>query len=129
MTRFFLNKVFLAVGTAARQPDQKWRLTTWRPDGPSGHQVLTDDQLKREVRSYWAEWPVAGLILDQWSKTPKWEHGLKQIQFLQAWNTLSYLGRYDLGHELDATKTLDEALALAPELIKQAQKEACEVSK
>jgi len=128
MTRFFLNKVFVAVGTASRQPDGKWRLTTWRPDGPSGHQVLTDEQLKRELRTYWTEWPTAGLILDQWSKMPKWERGLKQIQFLQAWNTLSYLGRYDLGHKLDAIKTLDEALALAPELIRQAWAEAQEVT-
>ena len=127
MTRFFLNKVFVAVGTATRQPDGKWRLTTWRPDGPSGHQMFTDKELERELRTYWTEWPAAGLILDQWSKTPKWEHGLKQIQFLQAWNTLSCSGRYDLGHELDKTKTLDEALALAPGLIRLARKEAQEV--
>ena len=129
MTRFFLNKVFVAVSTASRQPDEKWRLSIFRPDGPSNHMCFTDEELKRELRTYWTEWPAAGLILDQWSKTPKWEHGLKQIQFLQAWNTLSYLGRYDLGHELDKTKTLDEALALAPELIRQAWAEAQEMKK
>ena len=97
MMRTFLKRGgYVAVATATQQPDGCWRLTTWRPDGPSGHQTFTADELERELRWHWTEWPGAALFLDSWSKTAKWERGLKQCQFIQAWNELAHLD-FDAG--------------------------------
>ena len=100
-----------------------WRLTYWAPNGPLGHDVLTRKNLDRELR-YWRESPQAGVILESWAGTPEWERGLKQCQFVRAWNRLSYNGRHDLCQMLDHTETLDEALELIPgvlELLKESE--------
>ena len=121
--RTFLHRGYTAVGTASRQLDGRWRLTTWRPDGPSGHQCYNDRDFEREVRWHWYECPAAALLLDQWSKTAKWARGLKQCQFMSYWNTLSALGRYDLARDLDRCPSLDVALYLAPRLVARARRE------
>jgi len=97
-----------------KKGDPVWRLTYWRPDGPSGHDVLTLHTLERELRWDWCESETAGLVLESWSDTTEWSTGLKQCRFVAAWNTLSYHGRHDLCQMLDHTKTLDEALELIP---------------
>lgn len=122
-TRFFIKSKtqYMAVGTAQRMPDGKWRLTTWRPDGPSGHGCYNDRDFEREIRYHWQECPTAGLLLDQWSKTPEWERGLKQCQFVSAWNELSYLNRYDLARDLSRCPSLDIALHFIPYLLAKAR--------
>lgn len=124
MMRAFIHKRhYVAIGTANREPDGRWRLTTWRPDGPSGHEILTDRELEREIKWHWTEWPAALQILDLWSKTPRWEQGLKSMQLIQAWNTLTWLGRFDLAMDMQRCPSLDAALFFAPRLIARARKE------
>ena len=124
MRTFIKRGLYVAIATAKRRPDGKWIFTTWRPDGPSGHDVFTDETLERETKYDWTECPFALPILDIWSRTEKWETGLKQCQFLIAWHRLTReYHRWDLARELDATPDLDTALALAPELLKRAAAE------
>ena len=95
----------------------QWRISEWRPDGPSGHQSFTSEEsLEREIGGWWVEDPTAGEELERWSDTPEWELGLKRVQFLQAWNACSFHNRYDLAKRLDEAPSLDEALALVPEI-------------
>lgn len=100
--------------------DPVWRLTYWKPCGPVGHDVLTKGMLERELHS-WRESTKAGAILESWSDTPEWEHGLKQCRFVQAWNHLSYRDRHDLCQMLDRTKTLDETPELIPRVLELLQ--------
>lgn len=120
--RILRNKHYEAVGTVMPQGD-KFRLATWRPDGPSGHEVLTARELERELGWAWEEDPTAGAALETWSDTPEWEHGLKVCQYIACWNSCSYYGRYDLARQLDHAGTIDKALALIPEIRRQLNKE------
>lgn len=94
-----------------------WRLTVWAPNGPLGHSIFARPQLERELRWDWRESETARLVLESWSDTTEWSTGLKQCQFLAAWNACSYRGRWDLCRMLDRTKTLDEALELIPRVL------------
>ena len=123
MRAFIHKRHYVAVGTANREPDGRWRLTTWRPDGPSGHEILTDREFEREVSWHWTEWPAAVTLLDLWSKTAEWEQGLKSMQFVAAWNTLTWLGHFDLAMDLHRCPSLDVALWFAPGLIARAREE------
>jgi len=100
-----------------KKGDPVWRLTYWKPCGPVGHDVLTLHTLERELRWDWCESETAGMVLESWSDTTEWSTGLKQCQFVAAWNTLSYHGRHDLCQLLDHTKSLDEALELIPRVL------------
>ena len=107
-----------AIGTVTSQGD-KFRLTIWRPNGPSGHTILSAKNLEREIRWDWIEDPDAGQLLDEWSKTDEWALGLKQVQFVAAWNTCSYHDRYDLARTLDHAPDIDAALALIPGILRE----------
>lgn len=87
-----------------------------------GHDVLTLPTLERELSWDWHESETAGLVLESWSDTTEWSTGLKQCQFVAAWNTCSWQGRYDLCRMLDHTKTLDEALELIPRVLELLKK-------
>lgn len=97
--------------------DPTWRLTVWAPNGPLGHSIFARPQLERELGRDWHESVEAGMILESWSDTTEWSTGLKQCQFIAAWNACASQGRYDLGRMLDHTKTLDEALDLIPRVL------------
>ena len=97
--------------------DPTWRLTIWAPNGPLGHSVFAKPQLERELKWDWRESLEAGMTLESWSDTTEWSVGLKQCQFMAAWNACSWQGRYDLCRMLDNTKTLDEALDLIPRVL------------
>lgn len=123
MRAFIHKRHFVAIGTAGREPDGRWRLTTWRPDGPSGHQVYTEREFEREIRWHWTEFPAAVVLLDLWSETAEWELGLKRMQLVHAWNLLGWLKRSDLARDLYRCPSLDVALWLAPKLIARAWRE------
>ena len=116
--RTLRHNYYEAIGTVSEDGD-KFRLTTWRPDGPSGHVTLPAEQLEREIAREWTEDPNAGQLLDEWSRTDKWALGLKQVQFVAAWNTCSYHGRYDLARTLDHAPDIDAALALIPGILRE----------
>ena len=104
--------------------DPTWRFTVWAPNGPLGHSIFARPQLERELRWDWRESLEAGMVLESWSDTTEWSTGLKQCQFVCAWNACSWKGRGDLCHMLDRTATLDEALRLIPrvlELLKESE--------
>jgi len=94
--------------------DLLWRLTVWAPNGPLGHSIFARPQLECELHWDWRESLEAGMVLESWSNTTEWSRGLKQCQFLAAWNVCCAQGRWDLCQMLDRTKTLDEALELIP---------------
>jgi len=106
------------IATVTPQGDQ-FRLTNWRPNGPSSHTVLSAKELEREIAWDWTEDPSAGETLEAWSNTPEWERGLKGLQVLAAWNTCSFYGRYDLGRTLYAETDIDKALALIPGIMRE----------
>jgi len=103
--------------------DPVWRLTVWAPNGPLGHSIFAKPQLERELRWDWCESLEAGMVLESWCDTTEWSTGLKQCQFLCAWNACSYQGRWDLCQMLDRTKTLDEALELIPRVLELLQED------
>jgi len=122
--RILRNKHYEAIGTIIPQGD-KFRLTTWRPNGPSGHEILTTRELERELDWAWEEDPTAGKTLEAWADTPEWSHGLDVCQFIACRNACSYHGRYhDLGKQLDHAATLDEALAMIPEIRRRLREES-----
>jgi len=95
----------------------QWRISEWRSDGPSGHQCFaSEESLEQEIRSWWIDDPTAGEELERWADTPEWALGLKRVQFVTAWNTCSFQGRYDLAHRLDDAPDLDAALTMVPEI-------------
>lgn len=106
------------IATVTSQGD-KFRLTNWRPNGPSGHVLLSAKELEREIAWDWTENPSAGKTLEAWSNAPEWERGLKSMQIVAAWNTCSFHGRYDLGRTLYAETDIDAALALIPGILKK----------
>jgi len=107
-----------------KKGDPVWRLTVWAPNGPLGHSIFAKPQLERELKWDWRESETAGLVLESWSDTTEWSTGLKQCQFVRAWNALSYHGRHDLCQLLDHTKTLDEALELIPRVLARLKEKA-----
>jgi len=116
--RILRHQHYEAIGTVTLQGD-KFRLTTWRPDGPGNHVILSARELEREIEWDWTEDPGAGETLEAWSNTPEWEAGLKAMQFTAAWNTCSYHGRYDLARTLDHAPNIDAALALVPGILRE----------
>ena len=56
-----------------------WRLTTYRPDGPSGHTLLDDGDLAFEVYHAWRIDPDAPARLDAWTQTAEWRAGMERI--------------------------------------------------
>jgi len=42
--------------------------------------------------------------------------------FMTAWNTCSLYGRYDLARKLDQAPTIDDALALIPDIMAELEK-------
>ncbi len=94
------------------------RLTVWGPDGPHYHLTFANTQyLERELHHGWRDDPGAGERLDAWALTDEWERGLKQCQFVSAWNQCSFAGRYDLCQRLDETPSLDAALDTIPQIL------------
>ena len=94
------------------------RLTIWGPDGPHYHLTFANtEELERELRHDWRDDPKAGQRLDAWALTDEWAQGLKQCQFVNAWNRCSFAGRYDLCERLDAAPSLDAALEIIPQIL------------
>lgn len=124
-TRFYKHRDLELVASVTPQeptenhPDVRWRLTTWAPNGPTGHTCLSESGLTRELKWYWCEDPGAGKLLDSWVNTPRWGLGVRRCRFVQIWNACSFRGRWDLTRRLDEAGTLDEALAMIPEIRKE----------
>ena len=57
------------------------------------------------------------MTLESWSSTTEWSRGLKQCQFLAAWNVCCARDRWDLCQMLDRTAALDEVLGLIPRVL------------
>jgi len=104
----------------------KYRLTTFLRDGPTGHETYsTEAELERELNYSWVEDSAMGDELERWTDTPEWERGLKVTRVLSCWNACSYYGRYDLGRELDSAyrESLETAVTLIPRIMAQLPKE------
>jgi hypothetical protein len=107
-----------------------WRLTSFAPDGPTGHYDIADgdqEKLKTELRWGTFERDDSALEdLEQWTQTPEWERGIKGLYILMIWNRCSYQGRGDLCGEISdyaAEHTQDETLAWLPTIIRRLRKE------
>jgi len=102
-----------------------WRLTTWLPDGATGHTVVRNDKdLARELSYGWQQEPSAEAeaLLDSWVGTPVWERGCKRALVLQCWNACSFYGRFDLARRLDYAPDLDSAVAYVPGIYRELEK-------
>lgn len=82
----------------------KWRFTWYRPDGPSGHEILTDFEMLRSVYFSWVIDPDAPARLDSWVGTEIWNRGMKVIEYLELWNGFSAVGNYDACHKMDEAR-------------------------
>jgi hypothetical protein len=102
---------------AVQYLDDEIRVSFWGMDGPHGHfSCKTKYALYEELAGYRAD-PQAEQRLEAWSKTSRWQAGLKEAQYLTFWNHFSRQGRSDLCVQLEAAPTLDAALKLAAQLL------------
>jgi len=76
----------------------KWRISFFRPNGPSSHcDVRSQASVDRELQYAWIEDESAGVELDEWTNTDEWRIGLLQLRYVAAWNLCSFSGRFSLG--------------------------------
>ena len=108
------NRVLVAQWDCGRE---KYRVTVFGIDGPHGHSYMSQREFENELRWERAiEDDTAAEWLDEWSRTPEWERGLKQCQVLAAWNAASRYGWSDVYHVIDIQPTLELAVAVLPKV-------------
>lgn len=119
LTFFSRNKERVAV-VALTEP--RCVMYQYRQCGPTGDCKFTLEKMGEELRAEGfvpVVEPTAGETLEVWAKTPEWELGLAQTNFLSYWNTFSFKQRHDLCRQIDQAPSLPEALALGARLLKQ----------
>lgn len=70
------------VASVAAEPDGRWRVTTYAPDGPQRHEIERREEAFGQLRDYRMT-PLAARMLDAWSRRPAWATGLKRLAFAQ----------------------------------------------
>jgi hypothetical protein len=80
---------------------ERWRLTTWRPNGPGGHELYSAADLAHEVYLCWWVDPTAPARMDSWVNTPAWKLGMAQLEYLEIWNAFSADGNSAACHAMD----------------------------
>lgn len=83
------------IASLTQEPDGQWRVTTYLPDGPEGHQIEGSYYIMKELRHY-TEYPSAAKLLDAWTRTETWANGIDKMTWLALEWTLREYVNYDL---------------------------------
>jgi hypothetical protein len=105
------------IATAQYLSPTEVKITYWDPRGPLDHLDVPPERAEALLlrKGYEpANW--AGDLLEEWSKQPAWQEGLKEALYLAYWYFFKNLNRADLGRRMNEVSDLDEALALARQL-------------
>ena len=105
------------IAVVMEEDEDIWRVTFFRPNGPSSHIFEKREAVFGELRSFFIS-EVAGKMLDFWSTTPVWAHGIKQLQWVAYQNLLCSIApaRQELYKLMDEGPSLDKLLGAARKL-------------
>jgi hypothetical protein len=93
------------------------KITYWDVRGPLDHVDLSPERAEAQLlRSGYEPANWAGHLLEEWTRQPAWEDGLKEASYLAYWYFFKGQNRPDLCRRMNDMDDIDVALALARRL-------------
>jgi hypothetical protein len=93
------------------------KITYWDRRGPLDHIDLPVERAESQLlRNGYEPANWAGELLEEWSKQPAWDDGLKEAIYLAYWYLFRSMNRPDLCRQMSEVEDVDIAITLARQL-------------
>jgi hypothetical protein len=105
----FYGETTQAIALVQIHDDGTTRITRYTDIGPMSHTELKDpSRLAEELHESGFdlnEDPNAGVLLEEWTRRPRWAEGLKSMEIMAIVNSLSYHGLYKIASVIQRTRS------------------------